>query len=68
MIYEGNQWNIGRDLKVPEWIDVSDMSNVLHTLAKWELSFLRFVSRQLPSSENTDKQSTHAYINKDGGD
>ena len=68
MIYEGNQWNIGRDLKVPEWIDVSDMSNVLHTLAKWELSFLRFVSRQLPSSENTDKQSTHAYINKEGGD
>ena len=29
-------------------------------LAKWELSFQRFGSIQLPSSGNNDRQSTHA--------
>ena len=25
-------------LKMPEWLGISDMSNVSHTLANWELS------------------------------
>ena len=37
-------------LEMHEWLHISDMSSVLHTLAKWELSSQRFGSIQLPSS------------------
>ena len=30
--------------KMPEWLGISDMSSISHTLAKWELSFQRFGS------------------------
>ena len=45
-----------------EWLGISDMSNVSHTLAKWELLFQCFDSIQLPSSGNNDKQSGCALI------
>ena len=42
-------------LKMPEWLGISDMSNVSHILVKWELCCFipqNFGSIQLPSSGN----------------
>ena len=36
---------------MPEWLGISDMSDVSHTLAKW-VFFQHFSSIQLPSSGN----------------
>ena len=35
-------------LKMPQWLGISDMSSISHTLAKWELSFQHFSSIPLP--------------------
>ena len=46
-------------LKVPEWLGISDMSSVLHTLANWELSFQPFSSIQLQHHHQGMRNAWH---------
>ena len=47
-------------LKMREWPGIFEMSNVLHTLANWELSVQCFGSIELPSSGNGNGNWLHS--------
>ena len=47
---------------MPEWLGISDMSNISHTLVNQGTVFQRFGSIQLPSLGNNSKQNIHAEL------